>query len=132
MLKVRKDPFDLPPHLSLASVVAPIPAAELDVARTLLHHAVADSLPAHPSFVGFGIVGLVSINVLGVCGRNPLEVMGLLSAGCTNESRANQLMLPVAADVGFVTVIAPMVVTRVAGIRIGGSAFGHRLELRTF
>src|SRR5258707_15785208 len=104
---MRKDTFNVTAHPCFASVIALIPSAELYVMGTFLHQTAADTLLAQPRFVGLGVISLVPINFFRICGGDPLQVMCLLSTGGANQCRSNQLMLPIAANVGFVAIKAP-------------------------
>src|ERR1051326_8373486 len=111
-----KDTFNVAAHPCFASVIALIPGAELDVMGSLLHQTAANPSFAQPRFIGLGVISLVPINFFRICGRDPLQVMCLLSTGGANQCRANQLMLPIAGNVGFVAIKGPTVIAGIGGI----------------
>src|SRR5207249_3155195 len=93
---------------------------------------VADAARSQPRLIGLGVVGFVGVDHLAVGRRNLRQDRAVILAGRADQGRANQLMLPVAADVGFVAVEALVVFARVTGVGIRRAAFARGLSGGTF
>src|SRR5665213_2039875 len=129
---MRKDALNLAAHETLLMVVLPILGGELDVARFFFQNAVLDAARPQPRLIGLGVVGFVGIDNLGVGGRNVRKNFAVILAGRADQGRADQLMLTVAADVGFVAIKTLVVFAGVTRVGIRRSSFARGLGGGTF
>ena len=132
LLPVGKDPFDAAAHPALAPVLSPVVLGELDVVRAFLGDLTGDAVLPQPGVIGFRVVGFVRVKTGAVGRGDARQQVRVVGIGRTDDRGPNELMLAIAANVGFVAVVALAVFARVTRLGIRSLSSPRGLGVGTF
>src|ERR1041385_5847203 len=118
LLEMAKDAFVVSPHPAFALVGGMVCGGEFDMIAAFLLNVTADAAFPQPRLVSQRIVSLIGINPVAVLRYNRTKNPVIRDFGRANNGPSNQLMFPIATDMGLKTIITARMLAGIAGLGI--------------